>query len=985
MEEDPIKFSQLIEERKQQTRNRKVAAQIMDSIEQLESEPTAVKRWVWELIQNAQDSAYKETNVRIKIELDSQHLRFYHTGRPFVLNDLLNLIEQGSNKERPQYNLTMQKTQTSLKSPQDMGGTTENPEEKEIISLKDMKVPETTGRFGTGFLTTYLLSKCLEVSGIFHFNEEGQYNFRNFKLNLNRDTYDLDKMIELNRQSFNLFKDLNDHTKSPILKDYKPGQDFDTCFAYELKEEGVKNAQEGLKSLVKAAPYVLSFKIKKNCIGTYEFVEKSIEVPNFFVDYPLIGSENLNFSVVFNSHLFYPNEKRSGISLEKGPKAMVNREIMQECQKLFDQFLDYVIKNKFTGMHCLRLQLDKNQVICNFLKDILIKPIIKKFVAQPIIESQVGFINLKQALFPNIEKASIETGDKDKLMQLWEILSKIYSSQGYLIKKDFDYIKSWIQVFEDPDWKIHLDQKNKININEAIAQVQIAKTIDGIKQQHGLTYTDVQDLMKKLYEYINQHYSSYQLKSLIQSYSIFVNQNGNLCKCEDLHLDNDIEEIYKDIVKGYGYNLRGKLLSKDFNVPFEKDFKNYFFYTLESEITDSIKSSLNYLKECKQNNKKSLGYKNKYSIAPVKRPTKLSLSYLSSIEELSFRILGLERRQVQVYNSLFTGQITQQQKEDEQRKQLIDLLSMTALHANIKIQVATNIPQTARDISMDVICFNIRRIILSCTNKIELISKLSIKSDIYEFLNSFYTIVKERCKPSSAKKLIDFQIFLNQNDKFFRFAKNLMQSQKQVTINQLEEDEKVGNKQGIKDILLIYLQLKDMTLNNLNEKIIHSSLSENAEKMMIGSNSKEYLKCKDICLEVDQILVKNCSQKDYLRKNEQLIMKFDRLYLSTFKEQHNQSLFPQYTKERKEIIVGLRQQGEMQEIMFEIYENEQQNLLKSLIKVSKHCYIQLDEIMKIFKDYNNPPDNLKDLIKYLKEKDINKVKITEMIQYLQTK
>ncbi|CDW80579.1 UNKNOWN [Stylonychia lemnae] len=973
MEEDPINFCQLIEERKQSTRNRKIAAQIMDSIEQLESEPAAVKRWVWELIQNAQDSVYEGTNVRIKIELDSQHLRFYHTGRPFFLIDLLNLIEQGSNKQRPQYNLNMQNTQINLKSPQDNAGTNQNPEEKQIISLKDFMVPQTTGRFGTGFLTTYLLSKCLEVQGIFHFNEEGQNNFRNFKLNLNRDTYDLDKMIELNRQSFDLFKDLNDHTKSPILKEYKPGQDFDTCFTYELKEEGVKNAQEGLKSLALAAPYVLSF-------------NKSSEIPNFFVDYPLIGSENLNFSVVFNSHLFYPNEKRSGISLERGPKAMVNRELMQECQKLFDQFLNFVIKNKYTGLNCLRLQLNKNQVICDFLKNILIDPIIKQFVAQPIIESQKGFIKLKDALFPNIEKESIEIDDKDKMMQLWEILSKIYSQKGYLIKQDFDYIKSWIYIFEDPVWKIHLDQKNYIKINEAIAYIdKSAKSVKELKKQYRLTYTDVQDLMKKLYEYISKHYTSFQLKTLIQSYSIFVNQNGKLCKCDALHQDDDIEEIYKDLVERYGYNLRKKLLSKDFTVPFENDFKKYNIDTLNSEITESIKSTLSYLKECKQNNKKSLVNKSKYSVAPVKKQTKLNLSSLNSIEELSFRILGLQRTYVQEYDILFTDKILKQQKEDEVRDQIIDLLSKTSLHANIEMQIVQNIPQSARDISMDVICFKIRSEILSCTNKLEIMNKLSIKDDIYGFLNLFYGIAEQRFKPSSAQKLIDQKILLNQNDKFFRFAKNQEQSEKIITINMLEEDEKVTDKEGIKDILLIYLLFKNTTLDIFNEKIVHSSLSSEKAEKMIDSNLKEYLKCKDICQVVDQILVNKCREKDYRTTNKEFIMNFDRLYSSTFIEQHNEQLFPQYTKERKEIIVGLIQQGEKLDIIFKIYESKQQNFLDQLVKISQHNYAQLLEIIKIFIDYHNPPENLKDLIQYLKEKEINRVKITDVMKFLQNK
>ena len=46
-------------------------------------------------------------------------------------------------------------------------------------------------------------------------------------------------MIELNKKSFDLFKDLNDKDKSPIMKEYKQGLYYDTCFIYHLKEEGI--------------------------------------------------------------------------------------------------------------------------------------------------------------------------------------------------------------------------------------------------------------------------------------------------------------------------------------------------------------------------------------------------------------------------------------------------------------------------------------------------------------------------------------------------------------------------------------------------------------------------------------------------------------------------------------------------------------------------------------------------------------------------
>ena len=68
-----------------------------------------------------------------------------------------------------------------------------------------MTIPDTTGRFGTGFLTTYLLSKKLTVKGVFHDPEEEAHDFRRFKLVLDRDATDVDEMIALNKKSFKIF------------------------------------------------------------------------------------------------------------------------------------------------------------------------------------------------------------------------------------------------------------------------------------------------------------------------------------------------------------------------------------------------------------------------------------------------------------------------------------------------------------------------------------------------------------------------------------------------------------------------------------------------------------------------------------------------------------------------------------------------------------------------------------------------------------
>ena len=87
------------------------------------------KRWVWELIQNAKDSISKDNNkssVDIEIEIKDNVVRFIHNGAPFTYKTRLALLYKYS---------------------------------------EDKMGAESTGRFGTGFLTTHCLSKIVTIEG----------------------------------------------------------------------------------------------------------------------------------------------------------------------------------------------------------------------------------------------------------------------------------------------------------------------------------------------------------------------------------------------------------------------------------------------------------------------------------------------------------------------------------------------------------------------------------------------------------------------------------------------------------------------------------------------------------------------------------------------------------------------------------------------------------------------------------------------------
>ena len=115
------------------------------------------QRWPWELMQNAKDSISKsERNlIEIILEIKDNYVIFQHDGNPFNGDSYLALLYKYSD------------------------GKKDN--------------SESTGRFGTGFLTTHSLSKVVNIEGPIY-DQKG--NICGFEVTMYRDGKDNDELIE---------------------------------------------------------------------------------------------------------------------------------------------------------------------------------------------------------------------------------------------------------------------------------------------------------------------------------------------------------------------------------------------------------------------------------------------------------------------------------------------------------------------------------------------------------------------------------------------------------------------------------------------------------------------------------------------------------------------------------------------------------------------------------------------------------------------
>ena len=134
------------------------------------------KRWVWELIQNAKDTIASDptrNQINVRIEIEGDIVRFRHDGNPFTSDARFGLLYKYS---------------------------------------EDKENSESTGRFGTGFLTTHCLSKVVTIESNMYSNDE-KTELCGFSVTMYRDGQiekelleGLDKMEKSQKYYGDLFK-----------------------------------------------------------------------------------------------------------------------------------------------------------------------------------------------------------------------------------------------------------------------------------------------------------------------------------------------------------------------------------------------------------------------------------------------------------------------------------------------------------------------------------------------------------------------------------------------------------------------------------------------------------------------------------------------------------------------------------------------------------------------------------------------------------
>lgn len=346
------------------------------------------RRWVWELIQNASDCISRSEGININISVNERVLEFTHDGLPFTYRDLIDLITQ--------------------------------------ISSKQSEGEEKIGKFGTGFISTHLLSEEVEVKSIFKQNEN---EYKHFGFIIDRSGVTYQDIRDQIKDTLILIEDLNLNKTDSITK---PNEIKTTFFYNILNPEAEEAVNVGLKDLKNAMPFVLAlnksiksitcngvkYKILKTndeMSGKYQSIEidnslgekktilirKDKEVrlavlaeklssfkyrilphppnmPKLFCDFPLIGSESFSFPIIINCSNFEVEKNRSAI--HEGCEE--NIELLKLAIKLYEELINDANQNEWEDLYNLCI-VSRN--INSTLQENLHQTIKKSFEQLPIV------------------------------------------------------------------------------------------------------------------------------------------------------------------------------------------------------------------------------------------------------------------------------------------------------------------------------------------------------------------------------------------------------------------------------------------------------------------------------------------------------------------------------------------------------------------------------------------------------------------------
>lgn len=533
------------------------------------------RSWVWELIQNAKDKAtidFPSEKVSILIELTDNQFTFSHNFGYFTMQNVEGLIRQINTEDK----------------------------DREDVLVQNTQINPPIGRFGTGFMTTHLLSEKVQVNGLYR----DENLFKKVAFSLDRSSTERNELVESVNTSFEQAEGSvgnSDIVSNPNFSDYN------TVFTYHLDEYSKKTAQTGLDDLAISLPFTLIFvdgikqvrisqgaeeivyekkepqtlyneiqfieidkivngqveklhyvflsknltrialkvEVKNNVFYIEDFAEK---LPYIFLHYPLIGTENFYFPVIVNNPFFEPTEPRDGIYLLddiKDEKSIADQNFIKEAVDLFLILLPYAISNNWQNLYNLAKtnlpNQDEDYFSESWFKTNIQKLLRNHLLKSEIVQTETNRILLENALFPYNHSES-------KITKIWDLAKVLHSPQ----LPKFEHIKFWHQII-DRTWEKEL----RYDLKKMVTEIATFTNLSNLINRTNLTEDETLIWLNNVITFIVS-----EDDKLLTEFAIIPNQYGTFKKREELWADDNIPKELKDILKILENDWRLKLQHK---------------------------------------------------------------------------------------------------------------------------------------------------------------------------------------------------------------------------------------------------------------------------------------------------------------------------------------------------------------------------------------------------------------------------------------
>jgi hypothetical protein len=521
-------------------------------------------RWVWELLQNARDAA-PEQGVSVRLIQQPQHLLFRHNGLPFTFKSVAHLIYHGSTKYNP------------------FDGTP-------------------IGQFGTGFLTTHLISKTVTVTGSMN-------DGRRFRFLLDRRGDNADELKGAMDGSWDAFNSsLGDTALAPT-------DGFTTEYDYPLTGTVVDVVSEGIVDLVTNAAYLLAFNTRIRSLhvqqpdrtvtiekqsytplgnmgkrfhiderlvgsepmaryvaalnnddntvaieimdahGTWAVAETQ-RTPRIFVAFPLTATRDFCLPVVINNDKFQPREDRDSLFLKANREGKHPNMVRMEGACALAARLSLLAADEtWAGAATLARLSPLGQwdwVDADWFRALLAEQFIQPLRGANVMTTAAGErIPPAGGMIPVADTHAL-CGD------LWDLAKQLSALSHRVPRRDeahvwADTLTSWAFFLQQP--VEHLAES--LTLAKLCERVAASETAAELAKQLA-SGADAIEWLNELHVFIGKANRT----ELFEQARLIPSQSGALKKITELRRDPGIDEDLKDIAESLGVGIRAELLDR---------------------------------------------------------------------------------------------------------------------------------------------------------------------------------------------------------------------------------------------------------------------------------------------------------------------------------------------------------------------------------------------------------------------------------------